>query len=126
MTIDRRAATQLAARMISTWPAGPRQGVWFDVLVDLDDLGLAEVAYKLLRDQYDRVPTVATYRAEYVRLEHARARQVADARPSVRVGRTAPPWIAAGISAAEWTIRQRTSADQLAPSFGIVDPAWQS
>jgi len=112
MTIDRRAATQLATQMFNTWTTGPRTGVWFDVLVELDDLGLAEVAYKLLRDGYERVPTVPVYRAEYARLERARAEQVAP--PARRLGRTAPPWLVAGMTAHEWTVQQRTGADRLA------------
>jgi len=111
MTIDRRAATQLATRMIGTWPSGPRQGVWFDVLVDLDDLGLAEVAYKLLRDGYDRVPTVPVFRGEYARLVRARAAQVE--RTPGHIGRTAPPWVVAGMTAHEWTLQQRLGHDRL-------------
>lgn len=64
MNMTQREATELAERIIKTWPSGPRQGIWFDVLSECER-GTAAAAYVHLRDTVDRAPSIAAFRAQY-------------------------------------------------------------
>jgi len=50
--------------IVATWPTGPKGYIWTDVLAELDH-GPALEAYRNLRDDSERAPSVARFKAEY-------------------------------------------------------------
>jgi len=70
MGLTQREATELAERIVKTWPTGPKQGIWFDVLGELGDYAIAWATYVHLRDTVERAPSIAAYKAEYRRRLH--------------------------------------------------------
>jgi hypothetical protein len=70
---------ELVNFIVSTWPTGPKGHVWTDVLGELD-YGPALGAYRRLRLESERPPSVARFVATY-RLFHPTEREVPNSRP---------------------------------------------
>lgn len=64
MSMTQREAFGAAERIVKTWPNGPRQSVWSEVLIELEEAP-ARKAYEHLRDFTERPPSVAAFLADY-------------------------------------------------------------
>ena len=67
MKMTPREATELAERFVKTWPTGPKQGIWFDVLTEHCEREPAWQVYRQHRDTDERAPSIAGFLATYRR-----------------------------------------------------------